>query len=163
MSPSDTVIRLAGPEDFKPLMTGLAGLARDLRDPFEATTDGVMTALFGRERYAFALLALQGDTVKGVALCNPIYSTVAGRTTIYVSDLWVAEAARGQSLGRRLLQAAMTEGRRRWQAGSLRLLVYAENEGAQAFYRRLGFDLRPQDLTAVLSGAALDDFMGDAA
>ena len=51
----------------------------------------------------------------------------------------VAPTAQGQGLGRRLLDALLDEGRRR-EATEVLLEVRADNEAAQALYRRAGFD-----------------------
>ncbi len=160
MSASETGLRLAGPDDLALVMQALRGLATDLGDPFHATSERVQAALFGPAGYGFCILAEAGGQVRGLALCNPILSTMLGSTAVYVSDLWVAGPARRQALGQRLLRAAMHEGGRRWQAGALRLLVYRDNTRALAFYRHLGFDIRDQDRTAVLDGANLTAFMG---
>lgn len=56
-----------------------------------------------------------------------------------VQTLAVAPAAQGQGLGRLLLDALLDEGRRR-EATEVLLEVRADNEKAQAFYRRAGFE-----------------------
>jgi ribosomal protein S18 acetylase RimI-like enzyme len=149
-------IRLAGSDDMPEVMAGLRALATDLNDPFNASEARVAQALFGPQAYGFALLAAG----RGLALCSPIFSTFQGATTVYVSDLWVADAARGQGLGRALLAAAGQEGRARWQADALRLTVYDDNARAMAFYQRLGFALRDRDRIAALTGAPLMELLG---
>lgn len=161
MSRPKTEFQLAEQGDLEDVMLGLAALARDLGDPFHATQDTVRDTLFGPERFAYAILAKEGVDLTGLVFCSPSLSTVQGQTALYVSDLWVARHTRGQALGRQLLCAAMAEARKRWNAGSLRLLVYAQNEPAMGFYKHLGFDIRDEDKTAVLNGSALVQLMGD--
>lgn len=161
MSPSEADLHLAEPSDLADVMLGLTCLARDLSDPFRATPDIVRDALFGPARFAYAVLARQGTDMTGLALCNPSLSTVQGQAALFVSDLWVADTARGLSLGKQLLRAAMAEARDRWNAGSLRLLVHQENAAAMGFYKHLGFGIRNDEKTAVLVGPALTGFMGE--
>jgi ribosomal-protein-alanine N-acetyltransferase len=56
-----------------------------------------------------------------------------------VQTLAVAPAAQGQGLGRLLLGALLDEARRR-EATEVLLEVRADNEAAQALYRRAGFE-----------------------
>lgn len=145
-------IRMAGPDDLGDVMTALRALAADLGDPFRADDAGVHRALFGPMPYACAMLA---PGPLGIALCSPVVSTTLGQPVVFVSDLWVSDLARGQSLGRRLLAAAMRAGRDRWGACALRLNVYRDNVAAQGFYRHLGFQMDGADMPALLSGPAL--------
>lgn len=156
MSASDGEIRLARPEDLPLVMTALAGLARDLGDPFNATDQMISAALFGPAAHSVALFSSDGETPRGIVLFSPFVSTVLGQSCIYVSDLWVAQAARGQSLGRYLLAAAAREGAARWQARALYLNVYNESLQSIAFYRHLGFEIRDTDKRASLTGDALE-------
>lgn len=139
------------------MMHALRALAADLGDPFRAEEGVIGRALFGAPPHAFAVIAPGSDASgpAGLAFCNPVVSTVYGGTCVYVSDLWVAAAARGQSMGRRLLAEAMRIGRDRWDARAMKLMVYADNTGAQAFYRHLGFVIDGTEQPATLSGPAV--------
>lgn len=154
---------LAVLDDLPQVIAGLQRLARDLGDPFRITPDMLSAALFGPERHAFAMLARGRDAPLGIALCSPVVSTMLGHSCLYITDLWVAAEARGQALGRRLLEAAARAGDRRWQAQSLVLTVYADNDGAGAFYRRLGFDIRAGDKRAILTGKDFARLVGQPA
>lgn len=147
--------RLALPSDIALLEAGLRALAADLGDPFAIRRDVLEAALFGPCAYGFALVA--GG--QGVLLAQPRISTATGGALSYVSDLWVAQAARGAGLGQRLLALAAQEGAARWGALGLCLSVYAENAGAMAFYDRLGFALLVRDRIALLTGPALSNLM----
>jgi ribosomal protein S18 acetylase RimI-like enzyme len=57
----------------------------------------------------------------------------------YVYDLFVEEAARGQGIGRALLEAAQAASRERGDT-ELGLTVAAHNLSAQALYHALGFE-----------------------
>lgn len=155
MSDSDPVIRRACPDDLQSIMFGLKALAADLGDPFNATQETIRESLFGPAAHSQALLATGSPITLGIALCSPLVSTTLGCSCIYVSDLWVEQTARGQSLGRQLLATAAREGRLRWQANAIVLNIYEENSSARDFYEHLGFKIHNRERRAALTGAAL--------
>lgn len=161
MSHFETDFRLAAPDDIGGVMSALSNLAEDLGDPFHATPDVVRAALFGPERFAFAVIVQGERDLQGIALCSPGISTSQGQALLYVSDIWVAEKARRKSLGQGLLAAAVGEARKRWNVGSLRLSVYIENTKALAFYRNLGFQIQDGERTAVMTDPALSVLAGE--
>ena len=98
------------------------------------------------------MLALEDGALRGAALFSPVFSTVRGAAGVYVSDLWVADAARGLGLGRRLLGAVGVRAGRLWRARWLTLAVYDHSTASRRFYDRLGFE--PQtDATVMKLGA----------
>ncbi|MCB2134255.1 MAG: GNAT family N-acetyltransferase, partial [Rhodobacteraceae bacterium] len=99
----DITFRLAGAEDAARLNAALRALSDDLGDTHKATDDDILRAGFGKDPAFRAILALRGDAVVGVAVFSALYSTTRARAGAYVSDLWVAEAARGARIGPRLL------------------------------------------------------------
>ena len=135
--------RVADTADLDRLEAALAALSADLGDAHAAGRASLARALSGPHPAAYALLAQAdaqaGGQTLGAALFSPVYSTVVGSAGAYVSDLWVAPAARGQGLGRQLLVAVAEVGGRLWGAGWLKLAVYDHSTAAQGFYRRLGF------------------------
>ena len=150
MSASDLRLHAVGQADLPALMTGLEALARDLGDPFKATTEDISRALFGPERFALAVLAQRGSLPVGVALAAPLFSTVGDGPVLYVSDLWVDAGVRQQAVGRRLLAKVLSEGAARWQTNAIKLTVYSDNTPAMAFYDKLGFILQEKDRSAFL-------------
>jgi GNAT superfamily N-acetyltransferase len=109
---------------------------------------------FGPHPCFECLLAEIASDPVGFALYLADYSTFAGRAGIFVEDLFVAEAARGRGIGRRLLAriAALAQER---GASSLNLNVLDWNP-ARAFYQRLGFEDSTRWQPCHLSGGALD-------
>lgn len=156
------VIRPARPEDVPILDAALRALSADLGDSHRATPAGLLAAGYGGTPAFRALLALDGQAVVGAAVFSPLYSTTRGHPGAYVSDLWVAGAARGAGLGPRLLAAVRDEAQRLWGAGFIRLAVYSGNPRALAFYERLGFAARAGEVGMILEGAALHRIGGDA-
>lgn len=148
-------IRLAGAADAARLNAALRALSDDLGDSHGATDADIAAAGFGPDPAFRALLALQGDRVVGAAVFSPIYSTTRGQAGAYVSDLWVANSARGSRLGPRLLAAVRDTAAARWGAGFIRLAVYSDNPRAVAFYERMGFAARAGEVGMILEGAAL--------
>ena len=84
----------------------------------------------------------------GLALYFPAYSTWKGRR-LYLEDLVVTEAARGQGIGRLLFEAVLAEARRQGATG-LRWQVLDWNEPAIGFYQRYGAQLDPEWLNGLL-------------
>lgn len=147
-------IRLAAPGDMAALHAALTQLSADLGDRHGATMAALAAACSGPHPAAYGFLA--GDGPEGAALAAPLFSTTRGAAGLYVSDLWVAPAARGTGLGRRILAHVARFGADRWGATFIRLSAYGENAGALAFYDRLGFAETPRDRWLVLAGAAMD-------
>lgn len=94
-------------------------------------------SLFGTPRHAEVVFAsLDGEPV-GFALFFHNFSTFLGRPGIYLEDLYVRPAARGQGIGRALLahlaRLAVERG-----CGRLEWNVLDWNEPSIRFYRGLG-------------------------
>ena len=157
---SDPVIRDAAESDLMAVEAALKALAQDLTDPYRPGRARLRSALFGPTPSAHAQIAMGADGPVGLALFSPVFSTVRGGAGLFVSDLWVGGAARGQGLGRALLQSAAHRAEDLWDACFLRLAVYPDNMGAQAFYETLGFEPVPRELTMVLTGTAFQMLRG---
>ncbi len=117
---------------------------------------------FGADPALEALIAERDGAAVGLCLFFESFSTWDGRRGVYVQDIYVSEAARGLGLGRRLLAEAAAISRARG-GGYLRLSVEAENDTAQAFYRRIGlawsnseriYQVRGDDFAALAADAA---------
>jgi len=133
-------IRLAVPGDEAVLNRALGQLSSGMGDEHRASEADIARFCFGSTPVFHALLAETTDgNVVGVAAYSPFFSTVYGSVGIYVSDLWVAEQARGKRLGERLLAAVRVAGIDAWDASFIRLNVYHDNPKALAFYQRIGF------------------------
>ena len=162
MSLSETIgISRVGPEDILDLAIALEALSSDMGDTHRATAEVLTRACLGDAPACHGLLAREGGAVLGAALASPVFSTTCGAAGVYVSDLWVADTARGTGLGRTLLRAVADFAVHRWQARFMKLTVYEENTSARAFYDRLGFDMAERDLTCLLTADAFDDLLGD--
>jgi ribosomal protein S18 acetylase RimI-like enzyme len=101
------------------------------------------TAFIGarlRSRDSAILLAIAGDgTALGFTQLYPSFSSV-GCTRIFVlNDLYVAESARGEGVGRALLAAARSHAQ---EVGAVRLVLETavDNRAAQVLYESFGFE-----------------------
>lgn len=111
-----------------------------------------------RPRFECLLAEVDGAPV-GLALYFEDYSTFEGRPGIFVEDLYVAEAARGLGVGRRLVArlAQITSER---DCRRLDLMVLHWNP-ARSFYDRLGFRHSADWLPYRLTGDALARLAGE--
>ncbi len=147
--------RLAERGDASRLNAVLWKLSETMGDVHRADDHAIERAGFGATPAFFALFAELDDDIIGAVVYSPLFSTVRGRAGAYVSDLWVAEHARGQRLGVRLLAAVRDRAQSQWGAGFLRLAVYDDNPRAVSFYANLGFVPASEETSMTLEGDAL--------
>lgn len=106
-----------------------------LADKFRSTADDYREYGFGSNPMFEALVAVLDDDVVGVALYFYTFSSWRGEPGVYLQDLVVTEAARGQRLGERLLRRLVRIAKER-EATHLRLAVDCNNVDAMRFYER---------------------------
>jgi len=164
MSGSEALrIAPAGAADMTDLARALGALSADLGDAHGAGEDELARACLGPAPACHGFLARAGREVAGAALVSPVFSTTRGGAGAYVSDLWVAQARRGQGVGRALLGAVARAAGDLWGARFVKLTVYDDNPAARAFYERLGFAMALRDRTCLLGGDAFDRILGEPA
>jgi GNAT superfamily N-acetyltransferase len=112
-------------------------------------------ALFGPQRYAEVVFACLDDVPVGFALFFHNFSTFIGKPGIYLEDLFVRPAARGQGVGKRLLGWLAATALERGCA-RLEWAVLDWNEPALGFYRGLGAVAQDEWTTFRLTDAALE-------
>jgi GNAT superfamily N-acetyltransferase len=137
--------------DVLRLVRGLAEYEQLLHEVVMTQAD-LHTALFGPQPRAYAVLAEANGAAVGLALWYYTFSTFRGRPDIFLEDLFVEPAHRGQGIGlallRHLAQRAVAENCRRiewrvlnWNAPSI---AFYESLGATAMQdwhvRQLGGD-----------------------
>lgn len=159
---STIAIRVATAADAATIVRLVRELAafEGLADQVRMTIEDVLRDGFGARPCFECLLAEIGDQAVGMALYFQTYSTFEGCANIYLEDLYLAEAVRGQGLGKRMLArlaaVAVERGCRR-----LDLEVLDWNP-ARGFYDRLGFRHRQGWLPYRVDGEALGQLAAEA-
>lgn len=92
----------------------------------------------GRDESVVLLASDPGGAALGFVQMYPTFSSLRAARTFVLYDLFVDPAARERGVGRRLMQAAAEEGRRRG-AVSLVLSTAKANDRAQRLYESLGW------------------------
>ena len=135
------IVRAATPDDAGTIHAAILGIAEALDQvaKVSSTPEDILRHGFG-ETPAFAVLIAEIDGVfAGLCLSFPSFSTWYGRPGVYVQDLYVEPAFRGQGVGERLLRHLAAETRDKGGV-YLRLSVDAANASAQRFYERMGME-----------------------
>jgi GNAT superfamily N-acetyltransferase len=135
------------------LMRGLA-VYEKLEDAFVATVGDLEQALFGPRPAAEALLARLDDKPVGYALTFQTFSTFVGKPGTWLEDLFVLPEARGNGVGKALLEAIAARCVERGHA-RLEWAVLDWNEPAIGFYTRLGAVPMDEWTTMRVTGPAL--------
>lgn len=132
-------IRQATEDDAGVLHRFVVELAEAEEFPGEvhARPEDLASALFGADPVASALVAEGDGEPIGFALYYFAYSTIMGRRTLHLEDLYVVPEHRSRGAGRILLGELARTAR---QHGCARFewWVLRTNDPAIAFYRRLG-------------------------
>ena len=114
-------------------------------DPMELRTHQVQQALFTDPRAAFALLAWRDGQLVGVASYSFLWPAVGLTRSLYLKELYVAEAAQRQGVGTALMKALFALAA---EHGCSRVewTTDRDNAGAQQFYKGLGQSELPTKL-----------------
>jgi len=151
---SDFVIRAAQPSDAAAIVALLKELAayEKLLDYFSLTEEQVVRDMFGATCYCE--LAFLGDEAVGIVAWFWTYKSFRALKNLYVEDLYVKPAFRGQGLGRQFLgrlarKALEVQGAMEWR-------VLDWNVPAIDFYKSLGVRLVPEWVDCRLEGLALE-------
>jgi len=150
------IIKPATPDDVPTLFALIKELAEyeKLAHEVVGTTKLLHDSLFGPRPVAEAVLGFMDDKAVSMAIFFHNYSTFLTRPGLYLEDLYVKSAYRGQGLGRAmfiyLAQLAVSRQcpRFEWQ-------VLDWNEPAIKFYDNLGAQPKSAWLTYQLTGEAL--------
>lgn len=155
-------IRLATVEDCGLILHFIRELAifEKAPDAVVATEDDLRRHGFGpNPRFETLIAELDGEPA-GMALFHTRFSTWLGQPTVFLEDIFVAEAARKHGVGRKLMTAlARIALERGWGRIDFHVLDW---NPARGFYERLGFEHVPEWLrygtdTAGLKRLAAED------
>lgn len=154
-------LRPATAADVPLILDLIRGLAEYERLPHAvvATEEGLRASLFGPIAAAEVVIAEVDGASAGFALFCHNYSTFLGRRGLWLEDLFVRPAFRGQGIGRALLvhlaEVAVARG-----CGRLEWSVLDWNESAIGFYRSLGAVPMDEWTTFRVTGEALQRLAG---
>ena len=132
-------IRSATPGDVPLILQFIKELAEyeKLAHKVRATEEKLRATLFGERPAAESVIASLDGAPVGYALFFANYSTWEARPGLYLEDLFVRPEARGNGIGRELLEyLARLAVERDW--ARMEWCVLDWNEPSIAFYRRLG-------------------------
>jgi ribosomal protein S18 acetylase RimI-like enzyme len=97
----------------------------------------VRDALFSDPPLAFALLARDGDTLAGFAAYSFLWPAAGLSTSLYLKELYVADAYRRRGIGAMLMDGLYKIAAER-ECSRVEWTTDQDNPGAQAFYEALG-------------------------
>ena len=132
------LVRPARPDDVPRMLELVRELALFERAPEQVTVtlEHMRDAGFGPKAVWTGWVAELDGTIQGLAVCYERYSTWKGRR-LYLEDIVVTEAARGQRIGERLFLACVQHAVEQGHNGML-WQVLDWNAGAIRFYERFG-------------------------
>ncbi len=144
-------IRKAGREDCPRLLELIHELAHYEKAPHEVTVtpEHFEESGFGNAPVWWAFVAEADGKIEGFALYYVRYSTWKGQR-LYLEDLIVTEAMRGQGLGTQLFDRLFEECRERKFNGMV-WQVLEWNEPAINFYKKYGAHLDPEWINCTVS------------
>jgi GNAT superfamily N-acetyltransferase len=135
------VIRPATPADLPAIVELVRGLAEFEKLPGpDAGAEARFAADFARGRFHALVAEPTGGALQAYALYFFTYSTFEARPSLYLEDLFVTPAARGQGIGERLMRALAAEAVRA-DCARFEWTVLDWNVRAQKFYASLGAEM----------------------
>ena len=155
------VIRAARPDDAALIFALVRELAdyENLQGDVAATPEAIAAALFAREPRLTCDIAEWDGEPAGFAVWFLNFSTFRGRHGLYLEDLFVRPAFRGQGIGKalmaRLARHCVEQGYARFEWA-----VLDWNAPSIAFYKSIGAQVMDEWRICRLSGQALQDFAG---
>ncbi|HKV96109.1 MAG TPA: GNAT family N-acetyltransferase [Gammaproteobacteria bacterium] len=156
-------IRGARPADAPLILNFIRELAsyEKLAHEVSATQGDIQNNLFGARPKVECVIAEHDGTPIGFALYFHNFSTFLGKPGLYLEDLYVQPAFRGQGYGRKLLshlaKLALDRG-----CGRFEWAVLDWNAPAIGFYKKLGANIMTDWRINRLSGSALDKLASEA-
>ncbi len=130
-----------------------------LEEFMTAEKAGLEAAIFGKDAFVEALIALQDSVAVGYALFYPHFSSFRGESGYFLEDIYVQESARGLGVGKELLRAVARLAAERGFS-RIDLQVMRSNENAIKFYRSLGAVVNEDERHFKFSGSAFAELAG---
>jgi ribosomal protein S18 acetylase RimI-like enzyme len=151
-------IRTMQPAEAEDVAAMVHGLARDLKlDVTPRLTGERLRAAHG---LVYVAVAEQVGRLVGACLSLMTFSTFRGARGLYVVDLFVDGAMRGQNIGVKLLRFAARHGASQG-AEFIKLEVDVSNVAGARFYDGLKFSRKPDDRLFVLEPQDFQNFIAE--
>jgi len=106
-------------------------------EPFDLRVRQINDALFGTPAAAYGLLAWENAKLVGIAAYSFLWPAVGLTRSLYLKELYVAQASRQAGTGQ-LLMRSLFEVAAKHACSRVEWTTDQDNAGAQAFYRLLG-------------------------
>lgn len=106
-------------------------------EPFEQRAGHVRDALFGEPPAAFAILAWEDVQLVGLASYSFLWPAAGVTRSLYLKELYVAQARQRQGIGKQLMDT-LIEIARKHRCSRVEWTTDRESTGAQQFYASLG-------------------------
>jgi GNAT superfamily N-acetyltransferase len=158
---TELTIRPAVEADVPVILELIHALAEYERAPEQVVCDEVRLreSLFGARPEAEVLLACLDGATAGFAVFFHNYSTWWGRRGVYLEDLFVRPAMRGQGIGKALLRAVAQVAKER-DCARVEWSVLDWNQPAIDFYRSLGAEAKDEWTVYRLNRAEIEKLAG---
>ena len=153
---SVVVVRRFEPADAEAVAAMMKDLAAFHGEEASATASDVTLHASGPDRISDVWVAFLDGKQCAFAATYDWMNYVSGFPVRTIDLFFVRESIRGHGVGRALLRSLACDAK---ISGCKRMTVGAEadNEGANAFYRKMGFELRrPDSIRYVVFGGSLD-------
>jgi len=147
----DLTFRFAVMDDFAAVLRLARQLARQIEAPLPPLTSDQFECYYIRPHAPMQLLlALREGQVVGMISWTVTHELYSAETRVYISDVSVDKAARGQGIGTALM-GEVGRWARANRASKLGWEVWHRNFNAKAFYERLGASIDREAVPYVLS------------
>ena len=145
----------ARPEDAGAIAALMGELERfyggELAEPLDEQLAQIHAALFAEPPLAYTLLAWQDDALVGMATYAFLWPAAGFTSSLYLKELYVAEAARRSGVGKALMDTLHAVARERG-CSRVEWTTDTENADAQAFYEHQG---TPRNTSKIFYRSAL--------
>lgn len=114
-------------------------------EPIEQRVEQIRDALFGPVPAGAVLLAWDDDQLVGLAAYSFLWPAAGVTRSMFLKELYVAQARRRQGIGRLLMENLFTVATKHG-CSRVEWTTDQESEGAQRFYAELGVPVRSDKL-----------------
>ena len=133
----------ARPDDVEAIAALMCEMERfyggEVTEPLEEQAAQISAVLFGEHRSVYALMTWDGDEAVGFASYSFLWPAAGFTRSLYLKELYVAEAHRRSGTGRVFMDGLHAIARREG-CSRVEWTTDTSNEAARRFYGSLGFE-----------------------